>query len=199
MTSSLERIDQSLSTNLWYETDMRGLRAHRVPTWDEWEGGIKGLAVLQHALPMIIGDYINYGEDTFGERYEQVLDLFGEYSYGTVANYASICRSVPYERRAEGLTMAHYKAIRSLPPEDQVHWQDEAIEQGLTSLELWDKVHGKGQSVASIIDDIIETIGTLYYELSDPYIQEHLGHAQRHMQEVKNEVEPTQRIEARTS
>lgn len=187
MTNGLE-IASPQSSELgeaWYRVDERGLRANRVPSWGEWTQGLKPLKVLHHALPMIIGDYINVGEDTFGEKFEQALDIFGEYSYGTVANYASICRSVPYERRAEGLVMAHYKAIRSLTPEEQIDWQKKAIKNNWTSVELWDNIHDSVPTFPLIIDEVIEVLAGLYSMSNDAGVDEELGLAQQHLQEAK--------------
>lgn len=187
MTNGLLNVNEDLARlEPWYDTDMRGLRVQRVPTWDEWSVGIRGMAHLMHALPMIIGDYINVGEDTFGESYEQALDIFGEYSYGTVANYASICRAVPYERRREGLTMAHLKAIRSLEPVEQVEWQQRAIENKWTSVELWENVHNSVPTFPSIVDELIEAIGNLYAMANDGMVENCLANAQNELRIAKD-------------
>jgi len=184
--------EQSI-VSTWYEPDMRGMRVSRVPTWDEWKGGIAGLSLLQHALPMIIGDYINVGEDTFGEKFEQALEIFGDYSYGTVANYASIMRSVPYSRRTEGLTMAHYKAVRSLTPEEQVALQEQAKELGWNSIELWDKAHGTEPTLISMLDDLIEEVGLLYSHTPTSIADDYVAETQRQLQGLKTYVEAYER------
>ena len=191
MTDSYELISPQSSSldGSWYNVDERGLRASRVPSWEEWAGGLKPLKTLHHALPMIIGDYINVGEDTFGEKYEQALDIFGEYSYGTVANYASICRSVPYERREQGLVMAHYKAVRSLEPEEQIRWQKTAKREGWTSLELWDNIHDSVPTFPMLVIELIEAIAKLYSMANDHEVETQLGMAQHSLERAMVEYE----------
>lgn len=195
--------------NWWMPTD-RGMELVRPPTWDEWEEGIGSLAMLHHNLPKIIGDYVNIGEDTFGERYAQAIDVFGEYAYGTIANYASICRSVPYDVRHPELTMAHYKAVRTLSTQEQIEWQDRAVENNWNTHELWEQIHGGSTSFFTMFDRILDDLAILQGQCQAREAVEHitlafvnLRHAsnaeatERNVYDLPTQ-EPTGSIEAKT-
>lgn len=184
-TNIVPTSDMDIVENDWYSTDMMGLNLHRVPTWDEWEAGIESLAIINHALPMIIGDYVNVGEDTFGERYQQVLDTFGEFAYGTVANYASICRSVPRERRIEGMTISHLKAVRALEPEEQIEWQQIAMQNGWNTNDLWVSVHGEGMEWFGKFSRFVDEIAILRGQCRSGFAGEEIDTALRHLRNAQ--------------
>ena len=178
MTLSEMVVDSSIVIpDPWYTPDNQGMEIHRVPTWDEWSEGLEGLHLLQHNLPKIIGDYVNIGEDAFGERYLQALDVFGGYAYQTVANYASICRSVPRERRNPELTMAHYKAIVTLDADAQVAIQERAVEERWTTAELWNEVHGISATWFSRLDRLTEGLAELQGQCDSDTAVEHITQA----------------------
>lgn len=106
----------------WYEVTRTGLITNRPPDFDEWAASGEVLATMWKASPFNIGDWVNEGQEQFGERWTQATDVFGEYDYHTVANYASICRKVPYEVRDPSLSYSHHQAIAKFPPEEQRAW-----------------------------------------------------------------------------
>ena len=187
MTDSMIAVGGEIQESSWYVLDERGLSCTRVPSWEEWSSGLEGLATLQHALPMIIGDYLLVGEDTFGERYEQAIDVFGSYAYGTVANYKSIMKSVPRERRREGLTMAHYKAIRSLEPDEQDEWQDKAVSHNWNGIELWDNIHDGNPTFIRAINSILDDVALLYSLAHSAAEEEFIGLAQQNLQYARED------------
>lgn len=156
---------QDLSKD-WYEIDPnRGLKILRDPTWEEYDRKARELGMLHQVMPMLIGDFINAGEDTFAERYSQVLDYFGDYSYGTVSNYAYVMRKVPFENRHPDLTYAYYKAVATLPKDEQMEAQVHALETGMQSKEFWDYTHQdevREKTLADYLDDAVNGIGMLY-------------------------------------
>ena len=147
----------------WFKLDLTGLDVTRVPTWDEWLATGTQLAALHQSLPMVIGDFINAGEDTFGEKYEQVLDLFGQYDYNTVANYASVTRNVPKERRLSGLTYSHIKALTACTPEEQIAFQKQALAENMSSGDFWRLVKGTALDFAGWCDKFHRMLGELYH------------------------------------
>jgi hypothetical protein len=83
----------------------------------------------------VIGDLINYAATTWGEKYARWIEVTG-LEYGTLRNYASTCRSVPMERRREGLSFSHHKEVAALSSDAQERWLGEAEERGMSKARL---------------------------------------------------------------
>ena len=97
-------------------------------TWDAYE--LEGhrlreqAAVLQSATTQFafrVGDWVNEGEDTFGEKAHQLISDIG-LPYWKVATYASVARRVPPENRlcsATNLTIEHHRVVAALALPEQ--------------------------------------------------------------------------------
>jgi len=95
--------------------------------FDGWQHRGKMLMLLQKATAWWIGDWLNFGEHTFGEMYTQAVDVTGK-DLDTLRKYQWVAEQIPPERRRERLTFGHHDAIASLPPVEQDKLLDEAIE-----------------------------------------------------------------------
>jgi len=122
--------------NDWYQITEKGLKIEAPPSYEEWEQLGYALAFIDESLAKCIGDWVNIGEGTFGERYSQALNVFGEKSYGHVANCASTMKRVAYEDRIGDLSFSHLQVVAPLPPAEQRKWQQKAIDNGWTAAEL---------------------------------------------------------------
>jgi len=113
-------------------------------TFEQWQAMGENLGAIAKSVMFWIGDWINYGESAFGEKYAQAMDITG-YSYRTVKQAKYIAKKFPPEERDERLTFTHYTAVAGEPPEKARQLLNEAIEQDLTVEEL--KLHRKGGDV----------------------------------------------------
>lgn len=108
----------------------------RVPSFDEAAATGVALSAMTSDMPCWIGDFVNFCEATFGEKFSQILSLFPEGKYQTVANYTSVCKRVkPHVRRKE-LFFSHYDAVAKLDESKQIHWLKVAVDEGLSSRAL---------------------------------------------------------------
>jgi hypothetical protein len=82
-----------------------------------------------------IGDWINYGEKRWGEKYEEALLVTG-LSYSTLRSYASICRDIPNVVRHNKVSFRAHAAIAPLPDQDKVAWLEKAADEGWGSNDL---------------------------------------------------------------
>ena len=94
-----------------------GLRIHGAPTFDEWVDCGKALKGLVNAVQFAIGDWLNYGQDHFGERCAQALEA---YELHTLANFAYVARRVTAEVRRPDLPYSHHAEVAVLDREEQV-------------------------------------------------------------------------------
>jgi hypothetical protein len=97
------------------------------------------LGALHQASSFLVGDYLLYGEYTYGEKYTQASLLLG-LSPQTLANYSSIAKRVPPGRRRVGVSFSIHGEVASLPPELQEHWLTIAANEQLTKQEIRDRL-----------------------------------------------------------
>lgn len=95
-------------------------------TFEEWNAIGAWLEAVQTGVQWWVGDWMNYGEGQFGEKYAQAIDATG-WSISTLEVYAWVCKKIaPAQRRAD-LSFSHHKEVADLAPGDQVAWLDKAI------------------------------------------------------------------------
>ena len=139
----------------------RGLSSNAAPltpspfslTWDDWaeEGRClrdEGEMLRQKTTEWCfrVGDWVNRGEQTFGESAHQLIDEVG-LSYWNIAKYASIARRVPPENRLDArqnITLEHYKLAAQLPAESQAAFLSTAAKTGLSASRLKEQLEENG-------------------------------------------------------
>ncbi len=62
---------------------------------------------LDRALPWMVGDWLNFGEQKYGETYSQGMDLTG-LEYQTLANEKYVSSRFEISRRRESLSFSHH-------------------------------------------------------------------------------------------
>ena len=109
----------------------------------EWEelGGI--LANIGKGWPWWVGDWVNYGETRWGEKYAQAID--NGFDYGTVRNAAWVASRVDVSRRRDKLSWSHHQVVAPLKPREQTLWLDKAEANGWTRSELRDALRASQQ------------------------------------------------------
>jgi len=112
-----------------------GLVVQGNPTFEEWEQCGKLLAHIQKRVHWWIGDWLNYGERTYGEKYAQALDETG-YSYSTLATDKWVTGKIESSRRRESLRFSHHREVAGLPTSEQERWLDRAEKENLGPKEL---------------------------------------------------------------
>jgi hypothetical protein len=104
-------------------------------TFEEWEQAGKTLQQIGRAWQWWVGDWINYGEARYGEKYAQAIDLTG-LGYEAVANAAWVAGAVEPSTRVETLSWTHHRHVAHLDPLAQREWLGRAAEQSLSTREL---------------------------------------------------------------
>jgi N6-adenosine-specific RNA methylase IME4 len=112
-----------------------GMHAEGDATFEQWQQAGDYLRYCEGAVHWWIGDWLNYGERKYGEKYAQALDTTG-FDYQTVADDKWVAGKVELSRRRESLPFAHHREVASLSPEDQDELLGEAEREGLTRAKL---------------------------------------------------------------
>src|SRR4051794_9566246 len=91
-----------------------GLEPIGEPSFEQWEACGGFIHRSQKAMHFWIGDWLNYGERKWGERYKEALEKTN-LDYGTLRNDKWIASRVPSERRKENLSFDHHATVADLP------------------------------------------------------------------------------------
>lgn len=125
----------------WAKPHIRGLEVLQTPDFTSYQDFIKPIAIARDSAPFVIGDWVIYGEQAFGEAYAQALSVFGEYAYGSIANYASVMRKVPFkyngiQHREDYATYTHHKVVSKYDLDQQRYWLSRTVKDSLRTFEL---------------------------------------------------------------
>ena len=122
-----------------FEIASNGLTVTGEPTFDEWLAFGDALLRMKSALQFAIGDWINYGEHRYGEKYDQAMNNTA-YEYGTLRNYASVAAAYPdlSHRMTSELSWSHHAVVASVPVEERQKLLETARDEKLNREELRD-------------------------------------------------------------
>jgi len=112
-----------------------GLSVSGHPTFEQWQNFGRMLSQVEGATHWWIGDWVNYGEPAYGEKYSQALDETG-FAYGTLRNDAWVAGRIEMSRRRDILGFAHHAEVAALEPAEQDRLLDEAEKNHWTQREL---------------------------------------------------------------
>ncbi|MDH6521876.1 hypothetical protein M2163_001131 [Streptomyces sp. SAI-135] len=103
--------------------------------FESWERAGRQLAGLVNSSAWWLGDWLVYGKDNYGDRYEIGIRAAG-LKYQTLRNYAWVSRRFDSSRRRAKLSFQHHAEVASLPVNEQEHWLDSAEEMKWTTKRL---------------------------------------------------------------
>ncbi|MBA2742498.1 MAG: LmbU family transcriptional regulator [Actinobacteria bacterium] len=108
-------------------------------SFDEWESLGRYLGQGNSAFRWSMGDWLLFGEGSYGERHSQAMDVTG-LRFQTLKNYAWVAGAVKRSRRRDSVSWSHHEAIASLPPREQRRWLDKAEREEMTVETLRDSL-----------------------------------------------------------
>lgn len=105
------------------------------PSFEQWEAVGEKLRQIERAVQFWIGDWLNYGEKRWGDKFAQAIDEIG-YTSGSLANMKWVSGRVDFSSRNDNLTYAHHVTVAPLPTEQQREWLDFAEQNDLSARKL---------------------------------------------------------------
>ena len=108
-----------------------GLVVTGAPTADEWEQCGRVLRRIEGAVQFWIGDWVNYGEKAYGEKYTDAERVTG-LDVGTLMNYASVAKHVETSLRSEIVPYSIHALVAPLDHDRQVAILARAAAEDLT-------------------------------------------------------------------
>lgn len=101
----------------------------------EWTAAGRRLGAMGRCGQWGIGDWINYGNAKFGERYTRAARITG-YDAQTLMNMVYVASRFDISRRRENLSWSHHETVASLTPHEQDRWLDRAAAERLSISDL---------------------------------------------------------------
>jgi len=118
------------------------------PTWDEAVAQTLTLDRIGRNIAVWWGDWLNYMEDLFGEKYAQLIPDTG-WAEKTLMNWKYVCSRVsPDIRRLNILTFDHLSSVAKFEADEQDNWLNMAAEGGWSANRLRQVLKGPAKEKA---------------------------------------------------
>lgn len=108
-----------------------GIQFDDTLSFDEWKSIGEILMSKERAIGFQIGDWINFGQSKYGEKYTAAIACTG-IPEKTLKNYAYVARKICPELRETSLGFEIHAALAKLKPREQKRWLKLAIEHKLS-------------------------------------------------------------------
>lgn len=86
--------------------------------FDHWQRIGRQLQLADLAVQWWIGDWLNYGESRYGEKYTQAIEETGK-AKKTLMNYAYVAKAIETSRRRDVVDFSTHAEVASLKPDEQ--------------------------------------------------------------------------------
>lgn len=154
----------------------RGIDFQRELSEEDWVELGRVLKTYDSAIQWMLGDWLNHGiknADKWGKIDDQASDDEGKYApllehtdykFGTLANFASVARSVTHSRRRETVSFSHHVEIAKLSDDEQEKFLELAEQQNLSVRELRKLIkgsNGKAPKVVSYVSKAKQRIAAI--------------------------------------
>jgi hypothetical protein len=98
-----------------------GLQLSPDVDFEAWAALGARIAGMASACAWCLGDWLVYGERSYGQRYKTALETT-PLDYQTLRNYAWVARTFPLSRRRDRLSFQHHAEVAALPEPQQELW-----------------------------------------------------------------------------
>jgi len=123
--------------------------------YGEWQNIGTFLKTANQAVQWWIGDWLNYGEAKYGEKYTQALEQT-DYQYSSLAQYKWVSGVFEFSSRLENLSWSHHQEVASLNKPLRDYWLDRAERDELSKNDLRRLVSSnKGKTIDEIENKVI--------------------------------------------
>lgn len=112
----------------------------------DWKALWPNLRGWTSSLHWLLGDWLNFGKKTYGEKYALALDQT-EVEYQLLRDCAWVCAAVPLASREESLSWTHHREVAPLAPRDQKRFLKLATEDRWTVSQLRRAIRAEEASV----------------------------------------------------
>lgn len=114
-----------ISRNPNYSFTPTGIDFKEALSHPEWDDLGKMLAAMHKVLGFFVGDWINFGEKAYREKYKKALATTG-IPYNTLKNYASVAKRVKPALREKNLGFEFHSSVAKFKSFEQKKWLEMA-------------------------------------------------------------------------
>lgn len=133
LTGEITGEQEKVSDRAPYTMGVNSLTIDRPLTFDEWNGLVDQLRVMEGAYQWWIGDTLNYGEAAYGEKYANAVN---ERQAETWRKYANVCARYQIGTRVPILSWSHHRAVAYVEEPRRSQLLKRAVKEGLSYREL---------------------------------------------------------------
>ena len=104
--------------------------------FEEWESMAPDLVKIAKTVGFLVGDWLNYGESRYGEKYQAAVEATG-LSYDTVKQYCYVAKAIKMCDRSHAVDFSHHLVVAKVKDSDkQRQWLELAEKERLTVARL---------------------------------------------------------------
>lgn len=129
-------------------------------TWADWVNAGHLIRAIDRFKNFAIGDWLNGGEQKWGDTYTAALSEFEWGSLAKLQKLAWVSRAVPMENRRDDLTWSHHAAVAKLTWPEQIDWLSYAALHEMTVSELKSKINEVLQLTSGAIAQQAEEVAS---------------------------------------
>jgi hypothetical protein len=118
-----DHVNEKFALREYATTSANSLHLKQGLGFDVWSAVGSRIACVSNASCWWLGDWLVYGEHTYGKRYTDAIKATG-LDYQTLRNYAWVAKRFEPARRRDGLSLQHHAEVAALPTADQDLWLD---------------------------------------------------------------------------
>ena len=130
-TTALLQTDEDTLQLGHFRLDRTGLVVMGSPPYEQWEKCGTVLQQIEGTVQWWIGDWLNFGESAYGEKYRAALEVFG-LAKQTLKNFAYVAGQIESSRRRDVVTFSLHAELAALPAAHQEAWLDRIEAEGLS-------------------------------------------------------------------
>jgi hypothetical protein len=147
-----------------------GLTFSRAVSIEDWTALGQKLKTMGGSIQWWIGDWLNYGEKTYGMKYFDAIATTG-YDDGYLRNLSSVARNVDLSHRCDNLSWTHHREVAALEPEQQTHWLERAEKDSLSVRDLHQMLHLNPGAPQPTSIDYAVTFHAIRHKASKCFVQ----------------------------
>jgi hypothetical protein len=111
----------NLGVNVGARAQRSGLLLPRRLSFEMWQEIGSQIFLVVNSCAWWVGDWLVYGEDSFGDRYNRVI-MDTSLNYQTLRNYTWVTKKFTMSRRRDSLSFGHHAEVAALTEAEQDEW-----------------------------------------------------------------------------
>jgi len=130
-------------------------------SFEEWKSVGEKLCLAENSVQWWIGDWLNYGEKNYGEKYKEAVEKTNK-EYKTLYNYKYISSQIKPEDRNLNISWSGNALVAPLEPHQQKEWLDKAEKNDWSVSELRKAIQIEHRNVKTLEESVQGKFPVIY-------------------------------------